>query len=270
MTWLQIVVLALIQGISEFLPVSSSAHLVLVSYFTDWVDQGLAFDAAIHVGTLAAVLIYFRQDLLRLLRSVFGKGSLTDRLLLQCLIVATLPALIVGALASDWIELWLRSPLLIATATIIFGLLLGLADRMGARSSAIEQLSRRDALLIGLAQILALIPGTSRSGITITAGLGLGLSREAAARFSFLLSIPIIAAAGGWGFVSGFRAGGQFELLQFLIGALISGAFAWLTIAIFMAWLRRFGLMPFVIYRLLLGIFLLAWFWPASGSVMIQ
>ena len=262
MTWLQIVVLALIQGVSEFLPVSSSAHLALVNQFTDWVDQGLAFDAAVHAGTLAAVLMYFRRDLAQLVASLTDSASTVHRTLFWALVVATLPALLVGAVASSWIELWLRSPLLIAATTITFGLLLGLADMLGKKQQPIECIGPKSALFIGLSQMLALIPGTSRSGVTITAGLALGLTREAAARFSFLLSIPIIAAAGGWGFVSGLREGGSFELAQFVLGATVSGVFAWLTIALFMAWLKRFGMMPFVLYRLALGLFLLIWFWP--------
>jgi undecaprenyl-diphosphatase len=264
LTSLQLIVLALIQGISEFLPVSSSAHLVLVGrFFEQWVDQGLAFDAAVHVGTLAAVMLYFRADLADLLRAGLGRApDPAMRRLLVGLVLATLPAVLVGALAADFIEIWLRSPLLIAVTTILFGLALGWADRAGSRSRPLESLSLRGAVLIGLAQVLALVPGTSRSGVTITAGLALGLTREAAARFSFLLSIPIIAAAGGWGFVQGLLDGGQFEFGRFLVAAVISGSVAWLTIAAFMAWLQRFGMLPFVVYRLLLGAFLLYWFWP--------
>ncbi|MDT8408301.1 MAG: undecaprenyl-diphosphate phosphatase [Wenzhouxiangellaceae bacterium] len=259
---IQIVLLALIQGVSEFLPVSSSAHLVLFSHFSDWADQGLAFDAAVHAGTLAAVILYFRHDLAKLLRGGLGGSDPVQRTLLIGLALATVPALLVGALASTIIETSLRSPLLIAATTIVFGLALGVADRLGVRSKSIESLSLKSALMIGLAQVLALVPGTSRSGVTITAALALGLTREAAARYSFLLSIPIIAAAGGWGFLQGMRRGGSFELGQFLLGAGISGVFAWLTIAAFLAWLRRAGMTPFVVYRLILGAFLLVWFWP--------
>lgn len=263
MTALQLIVLALIQGISEFLPVSSSAHLILVGQFSNWADQGLAFDAAVHAGTLTAVVLYFRRDLGALARAgVRADGDPVQKRLLAGLAVATLPALAVGALAADWIELWLRSPLVIAVTTIAFGLLLGLADRLGAGRRPLESLSVPGALFIGLAQVLALVPGTSRSGITITAGLALGLEREAAARYSFLLSIPIIAAAGGWGFVNGLADGGTFEFGRFLAAAIIAGVFAWLTIAAFLAWLRRFGMTPFVVYRMILGAFLLAWFWP--------
>lgn len=263
MTPLQLIVLALIQGISEFLPVSSSAHLILVGQFFQWADQGLAFDAAVHAGTLAAVVLYFRRDLAALTRAGLDReGDQVQRGLLLGLAIASVPALAVGALAADWIELWLRNPLVIATTTIVFGIALGLADRHGARRRPLESLNLRDAFLIGLGQVLALVPGTSRSGITITAGLGLGLTREAAARYSFLLSIPIIAAAGGWGFATGLADGGSFEVGRFLAAALIAGVFAWLTIAAFLAWLRRFGMGPFVVYRLILGVFLLIWFWP--------
>lgn len=266
MTPIQTVVLALVQGVSEFLPVSSSAHLVLASRFMDWTDQGLAFDAAVHAGTLTAVVIYFRRDLAALLRAgLRPDGDRAQRGLLLGLAVASLPALLVGALAADWIETWLRSPLLIAATTIVFGVALWLADRFGRRQAEAESLGLRAALFIGIAQVLALIPGTSRSGITITAGLALGLTREQAARFSFLLSIPIIAAAGGWGFVTGIAEGGSFELGRFLVAAGIAGAFAWATIAAFLAWLRRFGMLPFVLYRIALGGVLLWWFWPQPG-----
>lgn len=261
MTLLQLIVLALIQGVSEFLPVSSSAHLVLVSQFTAWVDQGLGFDAAVHVGTLIAVVVYFRSDLKALAAGGLRRdGDPRQRRLLAGLGIATLPVVVVGALASDWIQAWLRSPLLIAWTTIGFGVLLGLADRAARGRRRAESLSLRDALMIGLAQVLALVPGTSRSGITITAGLALGLTREEAARYSFLMSIPVIAAAGGWGFVTGLAEGGTFELGRFVAAAAVAGVFAWLTIAAFLAWLRRFGMLPFVVYRLLLGGFLLVWF----------
>jgi len=266
MTLLQVALLALVQGLSEFLPVSSSAHLVLVGRFLTWADQGLAFDAAVHAGTLAAVTIYFRRDLRALLAAGLGRdGDPRQRRLLAGLAVATLPALAVGAAAAEWIEAWLRSPLLIAATTIVFGAALWLADRLGRRRRSAESLTIPGALAIGLAQVLALVPGTSRSGVTITAGLALGLTREEAARFSFLLSIPIIAAAGGWGFVAGLAAGGTFEFGRFAIAAVIAGVVAWATIAVFVAWLRRFGMLPFVVYRLVLGVLLLWWFWPAAG-----
>lgn len=260
MSTLHILFLALVQGVSDYLPVSSSAHLVLVHWFTDWPDQGLAFDAAVHVGTLTAVCAYFRSELVRLARAAFDPSDRQGRTLLAGLALATLPALLVGALLADWIALWLRNPMLIGVTTLVFGILLGVADRMGPRKLDIDRLGLRGALWVGMAQTLALVPGTSRSGITITAGLFLGLTRQAAARYSFLLSIPITAAAGAWGFYKGLEQGGRFELGEFALGAAASGVFAWMTIALFLAWLQRAGMAPFVVYRIVLGIFLLIWF----------
>ncbi|MDX1625185.1 MAG: undecaprenyl-diphosphate phosphatase [Wenzhouxiangellaceae bacterium] len=266
MSTLQLVVLALVQGITEFLPVSSSAHLVLAGQLAEWADQGLAFDAAVHAGTLAAVVLYFRSDLAWLARGVVpGRVDPVRARLVGGLAIATLPALVVGALLAGWIETALRDPLLIGTTTIVFGLALGAADRWSSRSREVESVRLPGALAIGLAQVLALVPGTSRSGITITAGLALGLTREAAARYSFLLSIPIIAAAGGWGFVTGLAEGGSFQFGRFLSAALVAGVFAWLTIAAFLAWLRRAGMLPFVVYRLLLGAALWILFWPGGA-----
>lgn len=265
MTLLQLLVLALIQGVSEFLPVSSSAHLALVAPLTGWSDQGLAFDAAVHAGTLAAVVLHLRPELFELARGGLTGRDPVQRTLLIGLGIATLPALLVGAFLADWIELWLRNPQLIAVTTIGFGLLLGASDRWGRRAHRLESVGLGTALSIGLAQVLALVPGTSRSGVTITAGLALGLDRESAARYSFLLSIPIIAAAGGWGFVRGLAEGGRFELVQFFAAAALSGLFAWLTIAAFLAWLQRAGMLPFVVYRLVLGVALLLWFGASGG-----
>lgn len=262
MSLFQLFLLSLLQGVTEFLPVSSSAHLALVAPLTGWVDQGLAFDAAVHAGTLVAVVLHLLPELTGLARGGVTGRDPVQRTLLLGLALATLPALVVGAFAADWIEVWLRNPLLIAGTTIVFGLLLGAADRWGRRRRPLEGVGLGSAVVIGLAQVLALVPGTSRSGVTITAARALGMDREAAARYSFLLSIPIIAAAGGWGFLTGLREGGSFELAQFALAALLSGLFAWLTIAAFLAWLRRAGMMPFVVYRLVLGVAILAVFWP--------
>ncbi len=264
MTWVQVLVLALVQGLTEFLPISSSAHLVLASRLTDWPDQGLAFDAAVHAGTLMAVLLYFRTDLMRIARAATPGAAAADRRLLIALAVATGPALLAGATLSGVVSLYFRNPLLIAWTTIGFGLLLGLADWRGRRCRRIEDVGWRAGLLIGLAQVLALVPGTSRAGITMTAGLALGLTREAAARFSFLMAIPVIAAAGGWGFFKALRAGESLAVLQFAAAALVAALVAWATIAALLAWLRRFGMAPFVVYRLVLGVALLAWLWPGG------
>ncbi|MCJ8275093.1 MAG: undecaprenyl-diphosphate phosphatase, partial [Psychrosphaera sp.] len=200
MTTLEIVVLAIIQGLTEFLPISSSAHLILPSQLLGWTNQGLAFDVATHVGTLFAVLLYFRQDVYQLTTAWFeslrGKKSSNSNLA-WCIILGTIPAGLAGLLLKDYIEIYTRNISVIATTTIIFGLLLGWADKYAKQTLIIEQITFKNALVIGLAQAMALIPGTSRSGITMTAGLMLGLDRQSAARFSFLLSIPIIVLAGG-------------------------------------------------------------------------
>jgi len=258
------VVLALLQGLTEFLPISSSAHLVLVPVVTGWPDQGLAFDVAVHVGTLGAVLLYFRREVLAMARdwglSILLRRPTGESRLAWAVLWGTVPAALAGLLLDDLAETSLRSPLVIALATIGFGLLLGWADRSGRRNRNEHQLAWRDVLVIGLAQALALIPGTSRSGITMTAGLALGLGREAAARFSFLLSIPIILLAGGYKGLQLATAAEAVDWTPIVVGALVSGASAYLCIHWFLRLLERIGMMPFVIYRLLLGILLLALF----------
>ncbi|MEY8241475.1 MAG: undecaprenyl-diphosphate phosphatase, partial [Cycloclasticus sp.] len=200
MDFVQIIALGLLQGLTEFLPVSSSAHLILLPLLLGWEDQGLAFDVAVHVGTLLAVVTYFRHDLSRLivgwLASLLRRQHTQDSRLAWLIIIGTIPVGLVGLLLGDWIELYLRSPLVIALATIIFGLLLWWADAKGVQLRDQQQLTAKDALIIGLYQVLALVPGTSRSGITMTGALLLGLTRDAAARFSFLLSVPLIFLAG--------------------------------------------------------------------------
>ncbi len=264
MDWLQIVVLALVQGITEFLPVSSSAHLILVPVLTGWPDQGLAFDVAVHLGTLAAVVAYFRHTLGRVARdwlaSLHQRRAVGESGLAWAVIVGTVPAVIFGGLFKDFIEENLRGPLVIAATTIVFGLLLGWADVHGRRARSEYSLTLRDVLLIGLAQALALIPGTSRSGITITAGLMLGLTRDAAARFSFLLSIPIILAAGTLKARDLIASPAAVDWAALGAGTVLSGVSAYLCIHYFLKLLDRLGMMPFVVYRLLLGALLLILF----------
>ena len=253
---LQIVILALVQGLTEFLPISSSAHLILVPVLTNWPDQGLAFDVAVHAGTLTAVVLYFRKELTRMLVEWFSsfKGRLTpDARLAWAVLVGTIPVGLAGLVFKGIIETELRSPMVIALATIIFGLLLWYADRTGKRSKDEYGLSLCDVLVIGLAQALALIPGTSRSGITITAALMLGLNRKAAARFSFLLSIPVIFLAGMLETMDYLSAASIEDAQPLLIGALISAVSAYTCIHYFLKLLDRIGMMPFVAYRLVLG-----------------
>jgi len=260
--WLQVIVLALVQGLTEFLPISSSAHLVLPPLLLGWPDQGLGFDVAVHVGTLCAVVWYYRGELLRMagawLRSLAGGGASVDSRLVWYLALATVPAVLVGLVAGSWIESELRNIPVIATTTLLFGLLLGVADRRAPPVAGGNAVTLGRALLIGLAQAIAPIPGVSRSGVTITAALLLGISRREAARFSFLLSIPIIAGAGlfkGWEFA---HSDTPVDWAGLGVGALLSGLTAYLCIGTFLKFLDRVGLMPFVWYRIALALLLYA------------
>lgn len=260
MEFLQAVVLALLQGLTEFLPISSSAHLILLPKLFGWPDQGLSFDVAVHVGTLAAVSLYFKSDIRQLTSAwcvnVFEGTPTQESKLAWAVIIATLPAVIFGLLANEWFIETLRDPLLIAAMTIGFGLLLWWADRSGSRSNQEYALTLKQALLIGCAQAIALIPGTSRSGVTITAGLALGLTRKAAARFSFLLSIPIILAAGIVKLFDLIRQPEQVSWLVLGLATFVSALAAYSCVHYFLALVERIGLTPFVIYRIVLGLFL--------------
>ena len=257
----QIIVLALVQGLTEFLPISSSAHLILVPYLTDWPDQGLAFDVAVHVGTLSAVVLYFRKEINSMLfawiASFKGKHS-EDSKLAWGVLIGTIPVGLAGLIFKDVISEHLRTPLVIAATTIIFGLLLWYADWSAKRQRDEHSLSWKDIIVIGCAQAIALIPGTSRSGITITAGLMLGLTAPAAARFSFLLSIPVIVLAGGVETLDYLKVASINDMNDLVIGAIISAISAYLCIHLFLKLLESIGMTPFVIYRLLLGAMLLA------------
>lgn len=253
----QTLMLAIVQGLTEFLPISSSAHLILPSQLLGWPDQGLGFDVAVHVGTLLAVILYFRQDVARLTTAwvvdSVNRRTGPDSRLAWCIILATIPAGLLGLLLDDFISTELRSGLVIATTTVVFGLLLWWSDVAGRREKDMQQLGWRAALIIGLAQALALIPGTSRSGITMTAALFLGFERESAARFSFLLSIPLIAAAGLLKTLEFLGADGQVPWGDIAIGTLVAFVSALICIHLFLRFLERLGLLPYVIYRLLLG-----------------
>ncbi len=258
----QATVLALIQGLTEFLPISSSAHLILLPSLAGWQDQGLAFDVAVHVGTLAAVLAYFRHDIRRLVGdwwvSVARRRRHGSSPLAWAVIFGTIPVGLAGLLFGDLIEEHLRSPLVIGVASIGFGLLLWWADASGTRIRDEHSLTWRDVLVVGCAQALALIPGTSRSGVTITAGLAMGLSRTAAARFSFLLAIPVIVLAGGLEAYRGLTEQVMVDWRAVAVGMSVSAASAYLCIHWFLKLLDRIGMLPFVLYRLALGLVLLA------------
>ncbi len=262
LTLLQIIVLSVVQGLTEFLPISSSGHLILVPYLTGWPDQGLIMDVAVHVGSLGAVLLYFWRDvwaMLRgLLRGLRGKRDPGARLALL-LIAGTLPALAIGYLISTHIGDGLRQVQVIAWTLPVFGILLWLADRYGLRVRRVEHLTLTDALLVGTAQCLAFVPGTSRSGITMVAARILGYERAEAARFSFLLSIPAIAAAGIWEGRHLLEPEHAGQLPAAATAAAFSCLAALAAIAVLMAWLRRASFTPFVVYRLALGAGLLWW-----------
>ena len=258
MTDLQILVLAAVQGLTEFLPISSSGHLILSPYLFGFADQGLAFDVAVHLGSLIAVLVYFRHTIQRIAIAWFaallpGGRQTADSRLGWAIIVATLPVVIGGLLLKGLVEGELRAPWVIAATTILFGLLLGWTDLRGRRTRALDQLTLVDALWIGASQVLALIPGTSRSGITITTGLWLGLTRAAASRFSFLLSIPTILASTSLVTRDLLQRPAAVDWSALGLGVLLSALTAYLAIGLFLRFIERIGMWPFAIYRLLLG-----------------
>jgi undecaprenyl-diphosphatase len=253
-TYTQGVVLGLVQGLTEFLPVSSSGHLILVPHVFGWPDQGLAFDAVMHLGTLAALLAYFRRELLGM-----ASGAL-PRWLAGLLVLATIPGALVGVVLEKLIEAKLRSPVVIAVATAGWAIVMWIADRRAAPAPAapgdpLERVSLGQALTVGCAQALALIPGTSRSGITITAGLMSGFDRATAARFAFLLGIPITAGAGSLKALhllrEGLPPGEAGPLAAALVTAFVSG---WFAVWFLVNYLKRRSLRPFVVYRLLLAL----------------
>jgi undecaprenyl-diphosphatase len=258
MDLLHSLLLGILQGITEFLPISSSAHLILVPALAGWADQGVAFDLAVHVGTLLAVVLYFRQDVTALTHdgfaSVMQRRFVGQGRLALFLVIGTLPAAVAGLLMLDLIDNQLRSIQIIFFTTLIFGLLLGWADwRRPDRPRELTTLSWWDAIVVGAAQAVALIPGTSRSGATITAGLLLGLSREAASRFSFLLAIPITALAASAKLLELATSETSVDWLAFLTGGVTSFMMALTAIHFFLKWLNRFGMWPYVIYRVVLA-----------------
>ena len=265
---IHIIVLALVQGLTEFLPISSSAHLILVPLLSSWEDQGLAFDVAVHVGTLSAVVFYFRKQLADMAVDWFGslplkagKAKQTDNSRLAwAVLFGTIPVGICGLLFNDFIQESLRSALVIAATQFIFAAYLWWSDAIGKRDRNEYSIRWKDVLIIGLAQAIALIPGTSRSGITISAALMIGLTREAAARFSFLLSIPVIVLAGGLETLKYMSVAHSGDFSSLITGAIISGVSAYICIHYFLKLLDKIGMLPFVIYRFALGLLLLVLF----------
>jgi undecaprenyl-diphosphatase len=256
----QIIALSLVQGITEFLPISSSGHLVLVPIITGWQDQGLVLDIAVHIGTLVAIVVYFWRDLFKMVIGVYwllrGRNGGASRLAAQ-LTIATVPLIIVGYFFGSHLNGIFRSMEAVGWASLVFGLLLYFSDRMSMTVKKISHLLYSEAILIGLSQVLALIPGTSRSGITITAARFLGFERQEAARFSMLLSIPAIVASGVWLFISIKDPVAVVFTQTFILAIVISFLSALFTIVIFMAWLQRSNFTPFVVYRVVLGVILI-------------
>jgi undecaprenyl-diphosphatase len=262
MELIQIFILAALQGLTEFLPISSSAHLILAPVVTGYADQGLAFDVAVHVGTLAAVVGYFRREVIAIssdfFRSWFNPAAQSKQSYLGWMIIlATIPVGVFGVLMKSLVETDLRSPLVIAITTIGFGLLLLLADRSGKRQRDEYEIRWKDALIVGLFQAVAIIPGTSRSGSTITGGLFLGLTRKAASRFSFLISIPTILMSGGLLTLDLISSDTPADWLSLSLGAGLSFITAYLCIHYFLRFIETMGMLPFVIYRLILGALIL-------------
>ena len=264
MSWLQVIFLALLQGLTEFLPISSSGHLVLLPKFVGWPDQGLPFDVAVHFGSLIAVLWYFRVELTRIavdLLAIPQRGVSADARLGLLVIVATVPVALAGLALSDWLEGNLRSAAVIAGTTAGFGVLLWLADIWSRRHRRIEAFGVRDALLVGMAQVLSLVPGTSRSGITMTAALALGFDRESAARFSFLLAVPVIMLAASYQTLKLVLAPEATNWLQLGVAVGASALAAYLCIGWFMRFVASAGMLVFALYRVLLAIVIVLTFY---------
>jgi len=255
--YLHAVLLALLQGFTEFLPISSAAHLILMPRVLGWEDQGLAFDVAVHVGSLAAVLVYFRRDLAPMIGGWFGslrgRPATPASRLAWAVVLGTIPAGLAGLAFKPLVETTLRNTSVIAFTTVAFGLLLGLADWRARGRRDLDSIGWRDWLFVGVAQALALVPGTSRSGITMTAGLFAGMTRESAARYSFLLAVPIVFLAGLLDVVDLVQARTAVHWDVLGLGAAVSGVAAYLCIHFFLRMIGRIGMLPFVVYRLFLG-----------------
>lgn len=259
------IILAIVQGFTEFLPISSTAHLYLTSWLLGWNPQALEFDIGLHIGTLAAVLIYFYRDWVQIVAQGLGLSRGADaqlrqnRGLLWLLVLGTIPVGVFGLMFHNHAESTWRNPFVMASMLIGVGVVMWIADRAGRRKRDLANVNLVDTAAVGFAQALAIVPGTSRSGITITAGLFRGLDRESAARFSFLLSTPAIGAAAVLAVRDLLRQGMAPEMMgPFIVGIVVSAVTGWLVIAWFLRFLRHASLRFFVCYRLIFGIIVLA------------
>jgi len=270
---LRAIVIGLVQGLTEFLPISSSGHLIVVRELFHWhfLEDDLTFDVALHLGTTVAVLAYFWREWLQMLRALLPKrkaaqapanpGSIYDSRFLMLMLVGSLPAAIVGFALDDWVENEVRSPLVVGAMLIVFGLVLLFAERLGSKVRQIASAGWGDALLIGCAQAVALVPGVSRSGVTITAALARGFRREDAARFSFLLATPVIVGAGLLKMAQAVHDGiPSSDVPVLLVGAATAAAVGWASIGGLLRLVQTQSYVPFVVYRILAGAFFLAYF----------
>ena len=261
-----VIILAIVQGLTEFLPVSSTAHLYLSSWLLGWQAESLDFDISLHIGTLLAVVIYFLPDWIQIIAQAFGgnvgnDGQLKDnRMLLWLLAIGSIPAGIAGLLLNRYAESSWRNPFVIGAMLVGVGVLIWLAERLASHSRPLASLNLPDAVAVGVGQALAVVPGVSRSGITISSGLFRGLTREAAARFSFLLSTPTIAGAAAKDLYDTYKQSRLHGIVNpvFLTGIAVSAITGWIVIAWFLQYLRRSSLMPFVYYRIIFGAIVIA------------
>jgi undecaprenyl-diphosphatase len=262
----QIVVLAIVQGLTEFLPISSTAHLYLTSWLLGWHTESLSFDIMLHLGTLFALVLYFLRDWIQIVAQGLGMNAGHDSqlkdngILLWLLAIGTVPIGVAGVLFDKQAETTWRNPWLMGAMLIVIGLLMWIAESAGRRQRDLASLNWSDAFAIGVAQALAVVPGVSRSGITISAGLFCNLEREAAARYSFLLATPAIAGAAAKALWDMHKAHALDAMLgaNFIIGVVVSAVTGWLVIAWFLHYLRRSSFRPFVYYRVIFGIMVLA------------
>ncbi len=264
MTLLHAVILGIVQGLGEFLPISSSAHLVIMPWLLNFPDPGLTFDVALHIGTLAALLGFFHKDWINLTKAWFRSLKKSpaqydfEERLIWYLILATIPGAAIGYLIEDYAETILRGPLLVGVMMAVMGILLGIVDRFGKKTKNLEKVTLKDSLIVGVSQALALIPGTSRSGVTITTGMILGMDRPTAARFSFLLSTPITAGAAILKLKDLFHAHLD---LNTVVGIVVSAVVGYLAIKYMLYFLQRYSYRVYVIYRLAFAALIFAvWF----------
>ena len=258
MDLIQIVVLSIVQGVTEFLPISSSAHLILTSKFFGWQDQGILFDIYVHGGSLLAIIYAFKKEVSILIQRAFSPYKQN---LLLCLIIATFPVALAGFLGEDFIKENFRSLEFLILTTFLFAIFLFIADKYGKKTNSIESIGLKDSFIVGMFQIFALMPGVSRSAITMIGALILSYSREDAARFSFLLSIPTLSAVLLGSSIDAIQSEETVDWSILIFGGLISFVTSLLCINLFLSFIQKIGFTPFVLYRIILSIILVGILW---------